>query len=72
MFSGEITDPLEAWTGFTLGQHAVHVFFCLSGVLIAMSLARSRSFGQYVWARFLRIMPALFVCVALTVLALGP
>lgn len=72
IFSGEITDPLEAWTGFTLGQHAVHVFFCLSGVLIAMSLARSHSLRQFAWARFLRIMPALFVCVVLTVLVLGP
>lgn len=54
-----------------IGGVAVDVFFVVSGFLIASSLERS-SIGRYLWARCLRIYPALLVCVALTVLVLGP
>ena len=65
-------EPLYRWTGYTLGQHAVQVFFILSGILVAQSLFQSRSVRDYAIARGLRIFPALAVCVLLTALVLGP
>ena len=65
-------EPLYRWTGYTLGQHGVQVFFILSGILVAQSLFQSRSVRDYAIARGLRIFPALIVCVLLTALALGP
>ena len=65
-------EPLHAWTGHSLGQHAVQVFFILSGILVAQSFERSRSIVDFATARILRIFPALIVCVLLTALVLGP
>lgn len=65
-------DPLLAWTGHTLGEHAVQVFFFLSGILIAQSFDKSRSLLQFAAARALRILPALIVVVLLTAFVLGP
>ncbi len=65
-------EPLTAWTGFSLSEHAVQVFFFLSGVLIAQSIDRSRSLRAFLVARTLRIFPALIVCVLLTACVLGP
>ncbi len=65
-------EPLTRWTGYSLGQHGVQVFFILSGILVAQSLFQSRSVQDYGLARALRIFPALGVCVLLTALILGP
>lgn len=65
-------EPLYRWTGYTLGQHGVQVFFVLSGILVAQSLFKSQSVRDYAIARGLRIFPALIVCVLLTALVLGP
>jgi peptidoglycan/LPS O-acetylase OafA/YrhL len=64
--------PLVKWTGHSLGEHAVQVFFLLSGILVAQSLHRSGSIVDYICARGLRIFPALLVCVFLTAFVLGP
>lgn len=53
------------------GALAVDVFFVISGFLIAASLERHRP-GPYLLARALRLLPGLAVCVALSVLVLGP
>lgn len=53
------------------GALAVDVFFVISGFLVAASLQRN-TLRDFVLARALRIYPALVVCVALTVLVLGP
>ena len=68
----ESAEPLFAQTGFSLGEHAVHVFFTISGVLIAASLVRSESIGVYLRARALRLLPGLAACVLLTALVVGP
>ena len=68
----KIADPLVRFTGHSIGEHAVQVFFFLSGILVAQSLLRSRSVMNYAVARALRIMPALVVCVVLTAFVLGP
>ena len=65
-------EPLTAWTGHSLGEHAVQGFFILSGILVAQSFERSRSVLDFAVARVLRIFPGLIVCVALTALVLGP
>lgn len=54
-------EPLEGLTGFPLGAHAVHVFFTLSGLLVAASYERSASLAHFTIARVLRIYPALIV-----------
>lgn len=65
-------EPLVGWTGHTLGEHAVQVFFFLSGILVTESLLRSRDPFDFVTARALRIFPGLLVCVGLTACVLGP
>ena len=49
---------------------ALYGFFCLSGFLIAGSAARNRT-GRYLWQRFLRIMPAYWVCLIVTAFVIG-
>ena len=68
----ENAEPLAGLTGFSLGEHAVHVFFTISGVLIAASLMRSSSILTYLRARALRLLPGLALCVLLTALVAGP
>ena len=65
-------EPLHAWTQHTLGEHAVQVFFFLSGVVVAQSLFKSGSLLDFLAARVLRIFPALIACVLLTAVVLGP
>lgn len=73
LYFGRVSsEPLYSVTGYTLGQHAVQVFFFLSGVLVAQSLAQSASLRDYLTARVLRIFPALIVCVLVTAYGLGP
>ncbi|WP_425062068.1 acyltransferase family protein [Pyruvatibacter mobilis] len=64
--------PLVGATGFSLGYHAVNVFFVISGFLVARSWQRSENLTQFWVARALRIFPALAVCVALTALVAAP
>lgn len=71
-FGTPMAEPLTAWTGHSLGQHAVQGFFILSGILVAQSFERSRSLIDFTAARVLRIFPGLTVCVLLTALVLGP
>ncbi len=65
-------EPLHALTHHSLGEHAVQVFFFLSGVVVTQSLFKSQSLLDFTLARVLRIFPALIVCVLLTALVLGP
>ena len=55
---------------YNLGDHAVNVFFVLSGLTVAASLERSQNAMQFLTARLIRIFPGLIVCTALLV-ALG-
>lgn len=68
----ESAEPLVGLTGFSLGEHAVHLFFTISGVLIAASLMRSATLGHYIQARALRLLPGLTVCVLVSGLLIGP
>lgn len=70
-FEGEF---LWEWSGATIsaGTLAVQCFFVLSGALIANSWVRSRSLGRFLWHRFLRLAPALWVCLAVTAFVFTP
>jgi peptidoglycan/LPS O-acetylase OafA/YrhL len=54
----------------TIGLLAVYGFFGLSGFLVAGSATRN-STGRYLWQRFLRIMPAYWVCLVITAFIIG-
>lgn len=56
--------------GTTLGTIAVYGFFGISGYLIASSALRNGR-GRYLWQRCLRIMPAFWICLAVTVAFFG-
>ncbi len=64
-------EPFAASVGKNLGAMAVDVFFVASGFLVGASLIRSQNIGDYLRARALRIFPALWVMLLLTVLVLG-
>jgi len=50
----------------------VMLFFMISGFLITLSWLRRPELPRFLRARALRIWPALFVCVAVTALVIGP
>jgi peptidoglycan/LPS O-acetylase OafA/YrhL len=54
-----------------LGLLGVFVFFTMSGFLVTQSFENNRSPLRFLTARLLRIYPALIVCLAICVLALG-
>ncbi len=65
-----VLQPLEALTGYPLGAHAVHVFFTVSGMLVAASFDRRPSVIAFGVARFFRIYPGLIMATVLVFLAL--
>lgn len=66
------SEPLLQTTGQSLGHFAVGIFFGISGLLIARSFDRRKSFWHFVASRVLRLWPALLVVLLLTALLLGP
>ncbi len=58
--------------GMSLGEMAVDVFFVTSGFLVTGSLMTRKNLIAFLWARALRIYPALWVMLALTVFVLAP
>lgn len=60
------------WFGVPVHELAVHVFFVISGYLMAASWRSDPSLPRFVLRRALRIMPALVAVVLACVLVLGP
>lgn len=58
------------WNSF--GGAGVTVFFFLSGMLVSSSWMRDAHIGRFFWRRALRIFPALWVAVLLSLFILGP
>lgn len=60
---------LDKWSHGTLtaGHLAVQCFFVLSGWLVAISWCRQPHLGRFLWHRLLRLIPAFWVCLAVTV-----
>ncbi|MCV6597970.1 MAG: acyltransferase [Mangrovicoccus sp.] len=65
-------EPLEAWTGHSLGSLAVAVFFAISGFLITGSFHYSAARWRFVASRGLRIFPALLVNLIFVAAILAP
>ncbi len=63
--------PLLDATGFSLGAHAVNIFFVISGLLVMQSWDRTPSPTAFIAARVLRIYPAILVYTILIVFFLG-
>lgn len=64
-------EPMRQTLGLTWGYIAVDVFFLTSGFLVTASLLTRQSVVGFAWARALRILPALWVMLALVVFGLG-
>ena len=71
--SGHHEDPVLRWSmgQANLGGFAVVGFFAISGYLITKSGMRS-DILRYMWARFLRIFPAFWAVLLISVFAIGP
>ncbi len=54
----------------SLGSLSVDCFFIMSGYLIFQSLERSKTLLSYLWKRILRLFPALFILLIITLLIL--
>lgn len=66
----DVSIGYESWWG-PLVRLILPMFFALSGFLVAGSLLRVRSMREFLILRTLRIMPALWVVVAVSVLGIG-
>ncbi len=67
-----LDDPLINLIGMSAGNIAVDVFFLSSGFLVTRSLLMSQSIKTFLRSRALRIYPALWVMLLITVFVLGP
>lgn len=65
-------EPLQEALGLSLGTVALHVFFAVSGFLVAGSFLRSRGLADWLAGRALRLVPALAAVVLGSALLLGP
>ncbi|MCD1295776.1 hypothetical protein CUJ83_12280 [Methanocella sp. CWC-04] len=67
-------DPLFRLTNgvITTGGMGVLMFFIISGYLITMSWDKRRNIIRFLWARFLRLVPALAGVALLTIFIIGP
>ena len=64
-------EPISNYLSRTIGSIAVDIFFLTSGFLVTASFLSRQSTIQFIWARALRIFPALFVMLVVSVLGLG-
>ncbi len=64
-------DWVYSLTGHAVSWYAVNAFFVVSGYLILTSWERTPTLTSFSWARFLRIMPGLFVMLIVTSTTLG-
>lgn len=64
-------DGVFYFTGLPISWYAVNVFFVVSGYLVLTSWERRPFVLAFLWARFLRIHPGLFVMLVLTIPLLG-
>jgi len=69
---GSGIDPMVKWNGSVYsGLFALHVFFFISGLLVTNSFLRQPDIVRWLFARVLRIFPALCVCLIVTVFVFG-
>lgn len=61
---------LAGLPGVRLGQYGVHLFFVISGFVIALTLERCRTRREFVVRRYARVAPAMLLCSAITFAAM--
>lgn len=66
LMSTSSTEYFKSLFGLDLGYLAVNIFFFLSGMLIYNSAKNSVNLKSYFMKRFLRIYPALLICIVFT------
>jgi peptidoglycan/LPS O-acetylase OafA/YrhL len=66
VLTGANIEPLKAMLGLSAGHVAVDIFFFISGLLIAGSIARGTPWPDFIKSRALRILPGLWVVLLLT------
>ena len=64
-------EPLVNIIGMSLGSIAVDIFFVVSGFLVTGSMLSRKSVYAFLWARALRIYPALLIAILFCVLLIG-
>ncbi|MDB5661574.1 MAG: Peptidoglycan/LPS O-acetylase OafA/YrhL, contains acyltransferase and SGNH-hydrolase domain [Cypionkella sp.] len=67
-----VMEPLQAFTGHSLGTLAVYIFFAISGFLITASYTRTARLPRFLLARGLRLFPGLAVSLLLVAFVLAP
>lgn len=65
------SEPFRHSLGLALGSIAVEAFFLMSGFLVTASLFSRQNLWAFLWARILRIYPALIVVVLICAFGLG-
>jgi len=70
-FGAGAPEPLMSLFGISLGSIAVDIFFITSGFLIAGSFFSKKNIIAFIWARILRIYPALIVAVIFCIFIVG-
>ena len=66
------SEPFRQAFGVSAGTWAVDVFFVMSGFLVTKSYDSRKALLPFAYARFMRIYPAMWVCVEVCVLLVGP
>lgn len=73
LFYGDASaEPLKKLTGRSIGSIAVDIFFLTSGFLIMASFLKRKSTINYLWSRAIRIFPALWVALIVTLIVIIP
>ena len=74
LLGGFAPEWLAGWSGGQVGAGMIGVqcFFALSGWLVTTSWRRDPSLPRFLWHRFLRLAPALWVCLAVTAFIYTP
>ncbi len=66
-----LAEPLRKTLDMTFGTIAVDIFFITSGFLITGSMLTKKNLVAFVWARVLRIYPALIIAMLFCVFVVG-
>jgi len=64
-------EPIRPFIGLSLGHIAVDIFFVISGFLVTGSYYSKRNICDFLWARILRVYPALIVAMLFCVFIVG-
>ena len=67
-----LRQPMPQWLEMLIGPLGVKMIFVVTGYLVTQSCLRETSLSRYYKRRAIRIFPALWFCLFLTVFVIGP